>query len=134
MTQLICVDPDRVHIVWPKVRDGIAEALRKGAGGLFSELENDVLSGRALVWLAVKDKSDIRGTCITQLLKTERGLVCSVMALAGARLKEWFGHLPAIEQFARDEGCVAMTLNGRKAWTRLLKDYRQTAVTMQKEL
>ena len=39
-----------------------------------------------------------------------------------------------IEDFARAEGCALMRASGRAGWARLLRDYRQPYVVLEKEI
>ena len=136
MTQLLCVDPQRVDEVWPHVILGISQALKRGAGGQLFEIEQDLYRGHALLWLAIdgERKKEIRASLITQLVKTDAGLKCKILALSGQRRGDWLNHFPAIEQFARDEGCTSIEFSGRKGWARILPDYEQIAIVMRKEI
>lgn len=129
---LICVDPDEVHQVWPFVRDGVWTALNKGVGGAFNLVERDVLRGDALLWLAVEQQ--ICGACITQLIETDQGRKCLILSLHGDGMDGWFGFLPKIEEFAKAEGCATVEVTGRVGWKRILKEYDQIGVVMSKRL
>jgi hypothetical protein len=51
--RLVCVDPARAHEVWPYVRDLILAAMKRGDLGSFRPVEDNVLRGDALLWLAI---------------------------------------------------------------------------------
>lgn len=131
---LVCVDPAQVHLVWPAVKEGVRNALERGCGGQFEETERSVLSGLGLLWLAVQDKSDIRGTLVTELVKTDSGLQCLIVALHGENMREWFGFISEIEKFAREEGCSSIRVIGRRGWARVLRDYEQIGIVIEKDL
>jgi hypothetical protein len=130
---LVCVDPARIKEVWPIIRGGVRSALTNGVGGLFSQTESDILSGISIVWLAVEGK-DIRGVLVTDLVKTDSGLQCVIASLHGDNMRDWIGFLPEIEQFARKEGCTSIRMTGRKSWARVLSDYENIGIVMQKDL
>ena len=92
-----------------------------------------VFDGRAMLWLA-HDVEHIRAVAITSLAITEWRKVCEIAALAGAGMCEWLAFLPAIENYAKNEGCSSMRLLGRKGWARVLKDYKSKHVILEKDL
>jgi hypothetical protein len=49
-------------------------------------------------------------------------------------IEDWLSLIGQIETYARDEGCTAMAIIGRRGWQRKLKDYRPVTVTLEKTL
>lgn len=129
----VCVDPKQVHLIWDCVSHWIRLALERGDLGTFSVLENDVLCGQALLWLAW-DEPKIAGTAVTQIVRTERSKVCKVMACGGERIGDWVHLLTDIEKFARDERCDCVRLSGRRGWERMLPNYRATKIVLERRL
>jgi hypothetical protein len=130
---LVCVDPAKVHLFWPQVKEGVRHALERGVGGSFEETEKSILEGISLVWLAVDD-AGIHGVLVTDLLQTDDGLQCVIVTLHGENMRQWFRFLPDIEQFARNEGCTSIRVTGREGWSRILADYDQIGVVLEKRL
>lgn len=132
---LVCVDPAQAHKIWPQIENGVLDSLDRGVGGSIDALRDGVLSGDALMWLALSD-GIILATVITELVETDDGLVCVIRSLFGENMREWFGYLKQIEQFAINEGCVSVQVIGRTGWKRVLRDYEyaQIGVIMEKEL
>jgi len=123
----LCVDPARVHEVWPHVEHWLRKALeRGGVNGDFAELENGVLHGNDLLWIGL-DGSRVISAGVTSLCNG----VCELLAYGGARHDEL---LETIEQFARAEGCTKVRVRGRKGWLRVLKDYRQPYIVLERSL
>src|SRR6187551_2208994 len=119
MTQAICVDPQMVGRVWFRVRGLIAAALARGSGDTkIEEIEKDLASGLMLLWLGVDGIESISAG-ITQLTDG----VCTLVAYGGRR-----------EDYARDEGCKKVRVLGRKGWARVLKDYSQPYIILEREL
>lgn len=133
LTTLVCVDPEKAREIWPYVLLGVSQAFHRGNGGSLSLVEQDVYSGHALIWLALSGQ-EIRACCITQLVVTDQGKKCQIVAAFGSGVNDWLTHLITIEKYARDEGCSVIELTGRKGWARLLRDYRQAAVVLEKKL
>jgi hypothetical protein len=47
--ELLCVDPARMHEIWPHVVPLIAQAMRRGGMGAFADVERSLGQGRALL-------------------------------------------------------------------------------------
>ncbi|MGJ5205543.1 hypothetical protein [Bradyrhizobium sp. HKCCYLR20261] len=112
-------------------------AIRRTGLSAFVEIEQDVLAGRALLWLALNGASGaatIDAVAATRLELTETGMVCVITACEGQSMARWLPLISGIETYAKAEGCRGMRLHGRKGWLRALDGYRQTHVILQKEL
>ncbi len=132
MVELVCVDPKRVHEIWPHVKDSIFAAFERVDIGRFDELESDVLRGDALLWVVWSQK--IEAAIVTQIILSQRSKVCMVSALTGADRKRWLHLEKQIGDYAKTEGCRAMRMIGRKGWKRVLKDYAEVGVVLERQL
>lgn len=112
----------------------IRDAIEKGNGDW---TEREVWAGldRAdmLLWLALRDRTPL-AICVTMLSPYKFGLACRIILLAGKDMDEWMSFLPRIEQYARDEKCVRMRVSGRKGWRKMLPDYDEPFITLEKVL
>lgn len=132
--QLVCVPPKNVKELLPVTSGRIKRGCERGDDVPYRDVERDLLRGHALLWLAVLG-SEIKGVCVTQLLETENGKVCSLVSIGGERWQEWKHLLSGIENYARAEGCRAVRFYGRKGWARLMnEEYKVTRVIMEKQL
>jgi len=112
--KLVCVPPDEVARVWPHVRGLILAAMKRGGLSSFRPVEDTVLRGEALLWLAwdsdVGDRmseirkptcdishptSDLRhptsrivAAAVTELHQTEWRKVCVLVACGGADVRQ----------------------------------------------
>ena len=129
----VCCDPKIVKDVWPKVAHFVRQAIERTDLGRFDKLEEDLLAGNALLWLAVTE-SEIHAAAITQLIVTERSSVCAIRACGGNGVNNWISLIGMIENYARNERCDCVRLVGRKGWARMLKDYRADMVIMERRL
>lgn len=132
MVDGVCVHPVIVHLIWPQVSHWIKRALERGDLGRFDILEQDVLAGRAILWLAIED--EILGAGVTQFEQTEKSQVCVLRAVGGTQFKKWACVLPTIENYARMFGCNKVRFAGRRGWERLIKNYTATKVVMERQL
>ena len=81
---LVCVPPDKVALAWPSVRSLIFAAMKRGDLSSFGPVEDSVLRGDALLWLALScedgDGVRIDAAAVTELHRTEWRKVCVVVA------------------------------------------------------
>jgi hypothetical protein len=131
--ELLCIPPEHIAKVWPKVKPLIRSAMERADFGSFSPVERDVLESRALLWVAY-DGKDIAAACVTQIEETERRKVCTLVACGGSQFRRWVGLLGEIEEYARAEGCSASRIIGRDGWAAVLPAYRHHCVVLEKDL
>jgi hypothetical protein len=147
--QLVCVPPDEAVRTWPHVRDLIFAAMKRGDLGSFRPVEASVLGGEALLWLAIARAGDdgarIQAAAVTELHQSEWRKVCVVVACGAAsgrsrpssRAMErarWIALLDGIEAYAREAGCSATRIMGRKGWARVLPAYQVKRIVLEKDL
>lgn len=130
--RLMCVPPDMAGQVWPRVRSMAGQAPDKTDMGTLAELDTDVLSGRALLWIVCEDA--IEAAVVTRLDLTEHSKVCTILACGGKNVRKGLHLLDSIESYARVEGCDGVRLYGRRGWKRALPDYREIGVVMERKL
>jgi hypothetical protein len=155
------VPPGQVAPAWSHVRHLILAAMKRGGLSSFGPVEDSVLRGDALLWLAWSGDPGsgsgagrIAAAAVTELHQTEWRKVCVLVAcgacprprpggaasgrsrpstrIMGAR--NWIGLLDGIEAYARAAGCEAMRLMGREGWQRLLPSYRRTGIVLERTL
>jgi hypothetical protein len=129
--RLVCIDPAVVRLFWPHARDLIAHAIARGGIGRFADVERDVLSGDALLWLAW-DGQAIAAAAVTQLVSTDSSKVCVIVACAGRQMRRWLPLIATIEGYARAEGCALVRIFGRVGWARVLPRYRMSRVILER--
>ena len=128
MPELICVDPDRIFDFWPHARGLIKAAIEATSLSDFADIENQVLSGDQLLWLAFSDHIEAAAT--THLSNG----VCTIVACSGHQRERWLPLREQIESYARKEGCHKMRAYGRAGWQRVVKDYKVAHVILEKAL
>lgn len=119
--------------MWPHVWQMLRKAIQKTDYGQFNTVEEDVFSGRALLWLAWKPP-EIAAAVVTQLCANEKSHACYILACGGKRAKDWLPLMANIEAYARAEGCQKIRAVGRRGWIRLLPDFRAPFVVIEKDL
>jgi hypothetical protein len=126
----MCCPPDMAGDLWPHVRPMVGAAMDRTDLGRLADLDTDVLSGNALLWVVVTDK--IEGAGVTRLEITQHSKVCLIVAFGGKGPSQ--GLLSTIEQYAKAEGCDCVRWIGRKGWKRKMPDYKEISVVMERRL
>lgn len=121
-----------MHLIWPHVRE-MLQAVAAGGLSEFSAIEDDVLGGRSLLWIAWADDA-IQAALVTELVWRDGVKECCIALCGGHGMAEWLGAYPEIERHAREEGCSVMRIIGRPGWERILPGYRRRAVVLTKDL
>jgi hypothetical protein len=134
-TSLNSIPAGAVNTVWPLVANYVKRALHVSNG----EMEEDdvrefCVSGRWQLWIGWQNEAKRAfGFCTTELCQYPRRRTCILRLMAAdGGPEQWLPHLGLIEQWARDEGCVAIEIVARKGWLKVLKEYRHTAVLLMK--
>lgn len=133
MASLICVAPDRVRDIWPRVAPLLRSAVYRTKLSAWDDVANDIVSGNSLLWLCIEDER-ILCAGATALRKTDFGLACVIVACGGADRAKWVHLLAKIEDYAKAEGCKSVRMFGRRGWQRVLKGYGLQSVVLEKEL
>src|SRR5215468_8970576 len=84
--ELICVDPARVHEIWPLAEPLLRRAIARTGLSAFCEIEREILCGNALLWLGVEGEESavaILAAASTRLQWTDAGKVCVITAFGG---------------------------------------------------
>jgi|GEM_PF-1214225 len=133
LADLICVPPQRVREIWPRVEVMLGRAVLRTDLSHTADIARDVLEGDGLLWLAcIGDK--IEAAAITLLVRTDRHLVCLITALGGENRDHWVPLLSQIEDWARAEGAARLRLMGRVGWARVLKNYHVSNIVLERAL
>ena len=117
---------------WPDVRHLLIPALQWAAEKTENEVIAELDSGLAQLWIG--EDRDARCGVVTCLSRTTRGLVCEIWLMGGRGRRDWLHFIQHIEECARERGCIAIELIGRKGWARVLPGYRQKAIILERTL
>lgn len=115
--ELVCIDPERIHEIWPHAKDMILSAGRRTGLSDPEYTEFELLRGEQLLWLAWDGKA-IKAAASTQLLNN----VCNITACGGKDMRSWVSLFPRLEAYAKSEGCK-LRISGRMGWARVLKPF-----------
>lgn len=133
-TALTGVRSEKIGGLWPRVRPFVDRALSH-AGGRYAP--DDVLAAllraQMQLWTAISENG-IEAVLVTEIIDYPRRRRCNLFLSAGNALEACLEHLPAIEAWARAQGCDAIEASGRPGWERVLPGFRRTHVMLEKAL
>lgn len=89
--------------------------------------------GRHL-WVVDDEKHDIIAAMVTRFQPKVSGKVLQLIACGGERMAEWLTFEPRFVEYAKAEGCVKVMIKGRRGWLRALEGYRETEITIEKQV
>jgi hypothetical protein len=127
----VCVDPERVHLIWPHAEGLLDKAMRRNDLGSIVDVREDVLAANALLWI-VWDGWKIVAALVTKIIKPHDTKICILVACGGEG--DWPSLIETIEEYARGQDCAITRIYGRRGWLRVLKEYKITRVIMDREL
>jgi hypothetical protein len=131
--ELGCVDPAQVSKIWPHVSHLIRRAMDRGGMGRFEDVQRDVLTANAYLWLAVESGS-VLAAAVTQVTQQADHRLCTIVACGGLGWTRWGGLIEGLESYARAENCQRIEIAGRPGWRKRLPDYRLVKIVIRKEL
>ena len=124
MIEMVAIEHKQIETIWPRVKDHIQAALSHSKGEISLEtIKGRLLENRSLLLLACENVV-ILASIVCELVDTDNGRVCNIVTCGGSDsdtwLDEWYNQIVPI---AKDQGCVRISLNGRKGWEKRLKKY-----------
>ena len=127
------VEISRIDSEWDEAKSWVKAACKYNGDRYTSEDYYDFLmAGKKQLWL-VKN-GPICAVIITEIALFPQMKCCVIDICTGEGMAHW-GHLHSmVEDWARDLGCRQMHLHARPGMRRLLDDYRQTHIILEKNL
>lgn len=131
MAEVVCVDPKQIGPFWERAAPWIKSAMERGDLGTFIDVEQDVLTGGALLWL-IWEAPIVLGATVTQIITQDDRKICMIVACGGEDAQSWVHLISKIETYAKTEGCELMRIIGRRGWIKILPDYRESRTILEK--
>jgi hypothetical protein len=125
--------PSAVAVAWPHIEPLLAEFTEKTCLITPADVLKQATQGEVQLW-AYHD-GEFRAVVATRIYTNAVGRVCQLYICIGHDVSELLeGGYLQIERWARDIGCYAMEIVGRKGWLRALPGFAEKAVVMEKRL
>jgi len=128
----LCVPPDRINEVWPHVAGWLSNAVGKCGDWTLKGIRAALDKEQAMLWIVWDGKLHAAG--VTQLIVIPKGKICQVVACGGDQIIPWDIAFAPVEAYAKEQGCVAMRIEGRPGWKRIFADYTLDWVCLEKDL
>lgn len=127
------MDPKQIRRVWPHASHFIKRAILRTGLSDFKEVEDSILDGDALLWLAWDgERIEAAASTVLEIANGEKS--CVIVACGGDDMSNWLGLIEQIETYAKNEGCKRSRIIGRPGWQRVLANYRRSFVILERQL
>lgn len=133
--RLCLIPPDRVADFLPHIGWMLRRAYQRGVlGSTFEELREDLDRDLAQLWIIHNDDRIV--AAVATSIETSRTVkFCVIRAIGGRGLRKWLHLIEQIEAWAKDQGCDAVRIYGRKGWERVLHQrYLQPYTVIERRL
>ena len=119
--------------IWGDVKELFARFSRATGETSPEQVRRGAIEETLQIW-GLQDAERVRGVVVTELSDTPRGLLCTIRIAASddsvpIPIQERL--LDAVADWAREKGCIALRIVGRKGWLRRFPRFKQTAVVME---
>ena len=118
-------------IIWAKVAPMLEKALDESYDIL------DILDGlnENRFQLFISWNKGIESAVVTEVASYPRAKILRYVLAGGTNLENWLGDIQqVIEKFAKRNNCTQLEVAGRKGWVKKLKDFKEKAVLLSKEI
>lgn len=135
--KLVCIDPEKINLIWPQVSHFIHAAFVTGLGDDTPEtVKADLDNKMALLWVVWDGKGLIAAATTKLMVQPNGRKQCVITSCGGRELPRWIGFIKELEDYARAEGCTQFRMMGRPGWKTWFKEYGYVEpwVCLQKEL
>ena len=131
--RMFCLSPMDVSTdtIWGDVR-ALFERFSEATGEISAEqVRKGAMDSNLQIW-GLQDAEKVHYVAVTEISETPRGLICTVRVACGESPKPYQERLlDSIGQWAREMGCVAVRIVGRRGWLRRFRRFRPTAIVME---
>jgi hypothetical protein len=135
------VPKEYFHLVWDEAKEHLRRFEKRAKGRCtVDDIGKRILSGEQQLWIILNDDKEIIGSIVTQVWDYPRKKVAEIVACGGDssnELNEYiFQSMSVIEDFALENYCDVIRIEGRKGWLKPLSKmgFEQSAVLLEKEI
>ena len=113
---------------WEKAKPLIDKALKYQSGHDIEDIKQAIEDNMAQLWCGNKS------VIVTEIITYPKKKECRIWLASGDMQELTKEMLPDVESWAKGGGCQTVSVVGRKGWLRVLKDYFQPHIVIEKEL
>ena len=113
--------PEEVAEHWHLVKDHLKRALEHGVGeSKLSDYLAKIMNYQAQLWVVLDEGKHVVAACLTKFIQYSTHKTLHIVAVGGDGFYDWYEQIKMVEQFALDNGCVALEQWGRPGWSKVL--------------
>ena len=120
-----------VFLIWTKV----APLLQKALDGTYDiiDVEQGLQDNRFQLFISWNN--GIESAVITEIAEYPKAKVLRYVLAGGTNLENWLEEIQeVIEKFAKKNHCTQLEVAGREGWLKKLKDFKEKAILLSKDL
>lgn len=120
-----------IFLIWTKV----APLLQKALDGTYDiiDVEQGLQDNRFQLFISWNN--GIESAVITEIAEYPKAKVLRYVLAGGTNLENWLEEIQeVIEKFAKKNHCTQLEVAGRKGWLKKLKDFKEKAILLSKDL
>lgn len=132
MINLSTLQSDKIEGSWDEIEPLVKRVLNKiDLYYTIEYIKESLLRAEMQLWTSLEG-TQIKSICITQIQIHPKYKFLNIVMQAGQLAS--VEHLHQIEQWGKSQGCTRVKLTGRRGWKRVLPDYKETLIKLEKEL
>ena len=132
MINLSTLQSDKIEGSWNEIEPLVKRVLNKiDLYYTIEYIKESLLRAEMQLWTSLEG-TQIKSICITQIQIHPKYKFLNIVMQAGQLAS--VEHLHQIEQWGKSQGCTRVKLTGRRGWKRVLPDYKETLIKLEKEL
>lgn len=132
MTHVHPVQPCEVDEKLREARPLLQRVAVRDERTALEDYEAEIRAGAWSLWLVYPGPQAV---AVTNIVNYAQQKDFQILALAGDGMETWIPLLRVLEEFARQVGCdKAVVPHGRKGFAKVMKDYEQEYVVLEKRL
>jgi hypothetical protein len=126
------IEVDDLGKVWLQAKKVLEPAL--GEGKTIDEVLTRIFRKEAQLWIAATP-TELQAACVTEIKIKPHSKVCNVWLCGGKGVNNWVHFLDTIEEWAKEQGCEALTIDhARLGWQRLLKRFKAKSIALERKI
>ena len=123
-----------VDKVWSRVGKILQPAVDLQDGYRLEDVKAEIKHRNWQLWVGADSDDEVLVVAVTRIEIYPRKKACVICFLAGTEMPKWKHLLGDIEDWAVQNGCTELEIQGRKGWVREMKDFTHTDVVCYKKI
>ncbi len=122
-----------IDLFWPHFEPLVARACEVEGEYTAKDVYARCKAKEMQLWVSVY-KGAPEAVMVSEIMAFPARKVAVIVLMAGENAKIVKRFIPTFMTWARNNGCDTVRIQGREGWKRLLPDFKQTAIVMERSL